>query len=162
SFFDRLRSRVQALNAAGIYAGVYLFTGEWLSAFRCDNDGYPFTGSNNINGIDDGGGTGSVSMAAPNPITGVQDGFVNKLVDTLNDLPNVLWIISEEAPADSTWWNQHQIAHLRSYEGSKPQQHPIGWAVMSDYNDGTLYNSDADWIAQGSRFSPYVTCGGGM
>ena len=31
SFFDRLRTRVQALNNAGIYAGVYLFTGEYLS-----------------------------------------------------------------------------------------------------------------------------------
>src|SRR5438034_4327157 len=28
SFFDRLRARTQALNNAGIYVGVYLFTGE--------------------------------------------------------------------------------------------------------------------------------------
>src|SRR5262249_25411865 len=35
SFFDRLRARTQQLNDAGIYAGVYLFTGEWLNAFRC-------------------------------------------------------------------------------------------------------------------------------
>ena len=33
SFFDRLRSRVQQLNASGIYVGVYLFTGEWLLDF---------------------------------------------------------------------------------------------------------------------------------
>ena len=43
AYFDRLRARVQALNAAGIYAGVYLFTGEWLAVFRCASDGYPFT-----------------------------------------------------------------------------------------------------------------------
>src|SRR5262249_20668221 len=66
SFFDRLRSRVQQLNASGVYAGVYLFSGEWLTAFRCGDDGYPFTGSNNINGIDDGGGTGSTDMSASN------------------------------------------------------------------------------------------------
>ena len=44
SFFDRLRMRVQALRNAGIYVGVYLFTGEWLNIFRCPSDGYPFTG----------------------------------------------------------------------------------------------------------------------
>src|SRR5262245_47182074 len=45
AYFDRLRARVQALNSAGIYAGVYLFSGEFLLRFRCSTDGYPFTGS---------------------------------------------------------------------------------------------------------------------
>src|SRR5208282_2344207 len=35
SFFDRLRTRALALNNAGIYVGVYLFTGEFLNIFRC-------------------------------------------------------------------------------------------------------------------------------
>src|SRR6266487_7198117 len=35
NYFNRLRTRVQALNRAGIYAGVYLFSGEWLLRFRC-------------------------------------------------------------------------------------------------------------------------------
>ena len=106
-FFDRLRTRTQALSNAGIYVGVYLFTGEWLNIFRCSVDGYPFTGANNINGIHDGyaggsAGTGSVTMTAPSAITGFQDAYVEKVIDTLNDLPNVLWIISEEAPPNST------------------------------------------------------------
>ena len=58
AFFDRLRARVQQLDTAGIYAGVYFFSAEWLLRFRFSGDGYPFTGSNNVNGIDDGGGTG--------------------------------------------------------------------------------------------------------
>src|SRR5205814_2076565 len=37
SYFDRLRTRVQALRNAGIYVGVYLFTGEWLNIFRCSS-----------------------------------------------------------------------------------------------------------------------------
>jgi chitodextrinase len=161
SYFDRLRSRVQQLNGAGIYAGVYLFSGEWLAAYRCSVDGYPFTGSNNINGIADDGGAGSVAMSAPNAITNVQDAFVEKLVDTLNDLPNVLWIVSEEAPSNSGWWNGHQISHLRSYEGAKPAKHPIGWAVMNDGNDTTIYNSNADWVSPLAHTSPSGTCGSG-
>jgi Putative collagen-binding domain of a collagenase len=166
SFFDRLRSRVQELNASGIYTGVYLFTGEWLSTFRCPNDGYPFTGSNNVNGIDDGGGIGSMAMTAPNDITAAQDAYVNKMIDTLNDLPNVLWIVSEEAPPSSIWWNNHLIAHVRSYESTKPQQHPVGYAVHSlDRNgrnaDSVIYDSDADWVAPSVKISPTRSCGSG-
>jgi Putative collagen-binding domain of a collagenase len=165
-FFDRLRARTEALNRAGIYAGVYLFTGEWLNIFRCSSDGYPFTGANNINGVDDGytggkKGTGAITMTAPNAITTFQDAYVEKVIDTLNDLPNVLWIVSEEAPANSTWWNDHQIAHVRAYESKKPHQHPIGYAALIGGVDATLYNSDADWMAPAARISPAESCGSG-
>jgi hypothetical protein len=161
AYFDRLRGRVQQLNAAGIYAGVYFFTGEWLNVFRFPGDGYPFTGSNNVNGIEAGGGTGSVTMTAPNAITVIQDAYVKKVVDTLNDLPNVLWIVSEEAPPNATWWNSHLIALARSSEAGKPLQHPIGYAAMADGEDAPIVNSDADWIAPGARISPTTSSGSG-
>jgi hypothetical protein len=166
TFFERLRVRSQALNSTGIFVGIYLFTGEWLNSFRCPTDGYPFTGVNNINGIDDGysggrAGTGSITMTAPNAITAFQDAFVERVIDTLNDLPNVLWIVSEEAPGDSLWWNNHQISHIRAYESGKAQQHPIGFAALAGSSDATLYNSDADWVAPQIRVSPSKSCGTG-
>src|SRR6266850_5482222 len=166
SFFDRLRARTQALNNSGIYVGVYLFTGEWINIFRCPSDGYPFTGANNINGVDDGytsgkKGIGSITMTAPNAITRLQDAYVEKVIDTLNDLPNVLWIVSEEAPANSTWWNDRQISHIRAYESRKPHQHPIGYAVLIGAPDTILYNSDADWVKPQVRVSPERSCGNG-
>jgi len=161
AYFDRLRDRVHQLDAAGIYAGVYLFSGEWLLRFRFSGDGYPFTGSNNVNGIDDGGGTTSVTMTATNSITEFQDAYVRKVIDTLNDQPNVLWIVSQEAPAGSEWWNNHLITLTRSYEAGKPMQHPIGYGVLSDNNNATIMNSDADWIAPAVRISPTNSCGTG-
>lgn len=160
-YFDRLRDRVRQLDAAGIYAGVYFFTGEWLNVFRFPHDGYPLSGPNNVNGIDDGGGIGAVTMTAPNTVTAIQDTYVRKVIDTLNDLPNVLWIVSEEAPANSAWWNNHLIAVARAYESGKPFQHPIGYATINDFSDATLLNSDADWIAPVARISPITSCGGG-
>ena len=169
--FDRLRARVQALNSAGIYAGVYLFSGEWLLRMRCSTDGYPLSGGNNINGIDDGyrGGTletavASVTMKAPNAITGFQDTYVRKVIDMLNDLPNVLWIVSQEAPENSTWWNNHLISFVRAYEKGKRYHNPIGYGSLAMDNpqtDSVLYNSDADWIAPLIRVSPAKTCGTG-
>jgi hypothetical protein len=176
SFFRRLRARTQALNDAGIYAGVYLFTGEYLLKYRCASDGFPLTGANNINGVDDGyqggpdvsplpreqqGGIGAVTMTAPNAITRIQDAYVEKVIDTLNDMPNVLWIVSEEAPANSTWWNNHQISHIRAYESGKAYQHPIGYAALTQASDTILYNSDADWVAPQVRVSPVLSCGSG-
>jgi hypothetical protein len=169
AYFDRLRARVQSLNSAGIYAGVYLFTGEWLAAFRSATDGYPFSGPNNVNGVDDGyrGGSGasavrSVTMTGPDAITGFQDAYVKKTVDTLNDLPNVLWIVSEEAPVGSTWWNNHLISTLRAYEKGKPYQHPIGYGTLQRPGDAALYDSDADWVAPWAWLSPTRSCGGGQ
>jgi hypothetical protein len=160
-YFDRLHDRVRQLGAAGIYAGCYFFSGERLNVYRFSRDGYPLSGPNNVNGVDDGGGTGAVTMTAPNAVTAIQDAYVRKVIDTLNDLPNVLWIVSEEAPANSTWWNSHVIAVARSYEAAKPLQHPIGYAVTMSLNDANLLNSDADWIAPSARISPTTSCGSG-
>jgi hypothetical protein len=168
SYFDRLRTRVRALGSAGIYAGVYLFSGEFLLRFRSSTDGYPLSGPNNVNGVDDGyrGGavvsaTAAVTMTAPNALTEVQDAYIRRVVDTLNDCPNVLWIVSQEAPPKSVWWNDHLISFLRAYERSKPSQHPIGYGALDSAPDSILYNSDADWVAPTARQSPARSCGSG-
>jgi hypothetical protein len=169
AYFDRLRARVRALLGAGIYAGVYLFTGEFPMRFRFGSDGYPFSGPNNVNGVDDGyrggaadTGLASVTMTAPNAITGYQDAYVRKAVDTLNDLPNVLWIVSEEAPTKSAWWNAHLISLVRAHERGKRYQHPVGYATLGEKPmDSVLYDSDADWVAPWARVSPPRSCGAG-
>jgi hypothetical protein len=168
AYFERLRYRVRALGSAGIYAGVYLFSGEFLLRFRSASDGYPLSGPNNVNGIDDGyrgaseaSATAAVTMSAPNAITEIQDAYVRRVVDALNDLPNVLWIVSQEAPATSEWWNRHLISLLRSLESACPFQHPIGYGALDRSPDSILYNSDADWVAPVSRISPPRSSGAG-
>jgi hypothetical protein len=167
AFFRRLRERTEALRKAGIYAGVYLFTGEFPNVFRCAHDGYAFSRANNINDIVDGyagsgkNGTGSTDVTDPNPVTQIQDAYVERVIDTLNDEPNVLWIVSEEASSGSLWWNNHQIAHIRAYEAQKPYRHPIGYAAPVGVPDTVIYNSDADWVAPAAALSPVNSCGTG-
>jgi hypothetical protein len=38
-----------------------------------------------------------MTMPAANSISIIQDAYVERVIETLNDLPNVLWAISEEA-----------------------------------------------------------------
>jgi hypothetical protein len=164
-YFDRLRARVQQLQQNGIYAIIELFDANQLTSARCSTDGYPYSGPNNINGVSDGytsgaSGTSSYTMTTNNAITNFQDAYVKKVVDTLNDLPNVVWEVAEEQPAGSmTWWAPHVMGLLRAYEGGgtfegttypgKPFQHTVGIGSLNATapNDATLYASAADWIA---------------
>jgi hypothetical protein len=162
-YFDRLRARVLQLQQNNIYAIVQLFDGLGLISNRCANDGYPFSSGNNVNGVSDGGGTSSMTMNSPSPITDIQGAYVRKIIDTVNNLPNVLYEVSEEAPSNSMWWQDHMIALIRGYEAGKPFQHPIGYASLevSGASDSTLSNSDADWVAPRAKVSPASSCGSG-
>jgi hypothetical protein len=171
AFFDRIRARAIQLQQAKIYAVVQTFDGLGLTHYRCAQDGYPLTGSNNVNGVDGGSGSNSMTMNSPNAITAVQDAYVKKMIDTLNDLPNVLWEPQEEADPNSGWWEDHMVGLFHTYElggtwegttyPGKPFQHPV---LLAWYNNGdtVLYNSNADAIAPNAKF-PTVNgnCGSG-
>lgn len=166
-YFDRLLARATQLNQNGIYAVVEMFDGLGLSVNRCNNDGYPFTAANNINGIDDGysggaSGTNSMTGSVPNAFTAIQLAYIKKVIDTLNALPNVIWEASEEAPSGSAAWNTYMIAQMQAYEATKPIQHPILYATLdiNSPNDPALYNSNATAIAPAAKFSAINNCSG--
>ena len=179
AYFDRLRARALQLQQNGIYAIVQLFDGNQLTSYRCGTDGYELTGTNNVNGVDDGYksgtcGVGSVTMTTNNAISNVQDAYVKKVIDTLNDLPNVMWEVAEEQPGTSfsgcqgyggassmTFWAPHMFGLIKAYEAGgtwegttypgKPNQHPAGIGSMNygdrTGGDATLYASTATWVA---------------
>jgi len=159
SYFDRTRARALQLYGSGLYAVVELFDGLGLTVNRCGNssptgDGFPFTGVNNINSVDDGytsgaQGEGSMTMTSLNSINTFQDAYIRKIIDTLNDVPNVIWEISEEAPTGSTFWQNHVISVIQSYEATKPFQHQVLYPTLNvnSPNDPSLYNSAANMVA---------------
>jgi hypothetical protein len=150
AFFDRLRQRVIDAGQIGTYVSIMLFDGYGLVFDRVANDGYWFTGANNINAIDDGytsGISGYNSQTGSNPaITQIQDAYVKKVIDTVNDLPNVLYEIANEANPSSTSWQEGMITLIHTYEATKPYQHPVGF-TCSDDNSYPYWGSQADYIA---------------
>ena len=77
-------------------------------------------------------------------------------MDTVNDLDNVLYEVSNESGQPySDYWQVRVINFVKQYEATKPKQHPVGmtfqWRGGSDL---TLYNSPADWISAGSHVPP--------
>jgi hypothetical protein len=162
SYFDRMRNRIVAAGKHGIYASVMLFNGFSMEPNKGGNSfdpwiAHPFNKSNNINGINgdpnnDASGYEVHTLQIPS-ITAIQEAYVRKVIDTVNDLDNVLYEISNESHSGSTQWQYHMINFIKDYERSKPRQHPVG--MTSQYPGGdnaTLFASPADWISpnQGS------------
>ncbi len=154
SFFARLRQRVIDAGQLGIYVSVMLFDGHGLQYERLANDGYWFTGANNINGVDDGylsGSPGYASQSLSIPaITTLQDAYVRNVIDSVNDLDNVMYEIANEAGGSySTPWESHMIDLVHQYEAGLPKQHPVGFTCQfgSSPPESTYFNSNADWVA---------------
>jgi hypothetical protein len=81
-------------------------------------------------------------------ITQVQEAYVRHVVDTVGDLDNVLYEISNENHPPSTEWQYHMIPLIHAYERSRPKQHPVGMTFQ--YKGGTnraLFDGPADWVA---------------
>ncbi len=151
-YFGRMRLGVSAARDRGIYASVMLFEGWGLQFAQGAWQSHPFNRENNINGFDgdlngDGKGLDIYTLASP-AITAFQESYVRKVIDTVNDLDNVLYEISNENHPPSTQWQYHMIDFIHKYEKGKPKQHPVGMTFQ--YQGGknsTLFESPGDWIS---------------
>ncbi len=151
-YFKRLRSRVAAAGERGIYVSIMLFEG-WGMQFVPDAwRTHPFHPANSINGFhadsDHDGRALEIYTLTNQEVTVVQEAYVRKVIDTVNDLDNVLYEISNENPPLSTHWQYHFIRFIHDYERTKSKQHPVGMTFQ--YRAGqnqTLFDSPADWIS---------------
>jgi hypothetical protein len=158
-YFDRLRQRIEEAGKKNIYASVMLFNGWSLdrSGFKI-GDPYPFLPynvANNINGIS-APETINDFINKPNlhslkispELLAVQEAYVKKVIETVNDLDNVLYEIINEGGA--TDWQYHMIRFIKKTESSMPKQHPVGMTHLGEAKQNinqALFDSPADWIS---------------
>ena len=167
-----------AAGDRGIYAGVMLFEG-WaihLSPAPFHVEGHPFHAANNVNGV----GIGSILDYQVLPleprVQALQEAYVHRVVDTLHDLPTVLWEVANESsgggavepdfaqalglPADAEWgdstqWQYWVIDVVRKHEADHGYEtHPIGMTMQFPVPSQTKVNEPllaggADWISPG-------------
>ena len=169
AYFDRLRERVVDAGRRDIYVSIMLFDG-WSVATKFPEThqpwkGHPFNINNNINGvngdIDGDGQGGEIHLLEDVQVLALQAAFVREVIDTVNDLDNVLYEISNESSGDSKDWQYYMINLIRDYEAAKPKQHPIGMTVAwPDGSNDDVYNSPADWVSfNGDLGNPPVADG---
>ena len=178
AFFQRLRDRVAMAGQAGIYVGVLLFEG-WalhLSPPPDQVEGHPFHSLNNVNGIAATSINDLQVLPLDPRIEQIQRAYIHRVVDSLHDLPNVLWEVANESSGDgtvtdefaaflgmarapqwgdSTQWQYWVIDVVKRHETERGYQtHPIGMSMQFPVADQTrvndpLVHSRAEWISPG-------------
>jgi len=166
--FDQLRARVIEAAQRGVYVSVVLFQSlESSSKKKQDKPWYrnPFNRDNNINNINgdpDGNGTGDEAYNLTIPaITSLQEAYLRKVVDTLNDLDNVLYELSGDGSLGNAAWQNYIITYLKNYQATKTTQHPVGVSYSDGKEADEIFAGPADWIiAYGADLKPPVAEGG--
>jgi hypothetical protein len=161
AFFDRLRQRAIMAGQKGIYVSVQLFQGwsiENKGLAGTPWKGHPMNAANNINGINgdrNGNGQGEEVHTLANPaVSAIEEAYVRKVIDTVGNLDNVMYEISNESPASpaNTAWQYHFINFIKNYEKSRGlQHHPVimSWPWGPPQNNNKLFKSPADAISPG-------------
>ncbi len=164
AYFDHLRARVTAARDRGIYVSIMLFQGwsVWQHETGTGRDpwsSHPYNGANNINGIDGdpnkNGEGAEVHSLRIDIITRLQEAYVRKVVDTVNDLDNVLYEISnEDQSTASTAWQYHVANYIHTYEKThKAHRHPVGITPIKNdesvIDNSVLFASPAEWVSPG-------------
>ena len=152
SYFARMHDRIAAARDRGIYVAVMLFDGwDLANAYNPTSGGFPYGSGNNVNGI---AATGADAITLANAaVTARQEAYVRKVIDTVDDLDNVLYEIANETDASGVAWQNHMVDYVKSYEATKPTQHPVGMTSTYPGTDDDLYASHADWISPNSQLA---------
>lgn len=152
AYFDRLKSRVKAAKERGIYVAVVFFG----HSGNLNRDIF-FKKENNINDIDgdpnaDGYAIETRTLQVP-AVTALQEAYVKRVIETVNDFDNVMYEIACESGPETTEWQYHLIKLIKQQEAKMPKQHLVGMSSDGGYVKGDdterLFKSDADWICPG-------------
>jgi hypothetical protein len=154
-YFERLRSRVIAARERGIYVGVMLFEDWIFMDKRAEHplEQHPFHKDNNSSGVDgdpngDGWGVEIHTLQVPE-VVAVQEAYVRKVIETINDLDNVLYEICNEGVRHTRDWQHQMVRFVKEAESEMPFQHPVGMTSVGDMNRDCL-ESGADWTSFGT------------
>jgi hypothetical protein len=156
AYFARLRLRVAAAQRRGIYVSVMLFNG-WSVESKgraVDNPwrGHPFHRNNNVNGIDgdpdrDNAGLDVHRLTIP-AVVRLEERYVRRVVDAVNEFDNVLYEVSNESRGGSAAWQHHIIELIHEYEARLGKRHPVGMTVERPGESGdALFGGPADWVS---------------
>ncbi len=142
-----------AAGERGIYVSIMLFDGWDLTNSYNDTSGFPMASGNNINGV---ATTPAEFLSLSNPaITALQEAYVRKVIDTVNDLDNVLYEIANETgnARAAIAWQYHWIDLIHTVEKGMPKQHPAGMTSTFPGSDTDLYASNADSISPNTQLA---------
>ena len=142
-------------------------------------EGHPFHTANNVNDVGISSIVDYQVLPLPERIRELEEAYVRKVIDTVHNLPNVLYEVANESSGqtadavtmpdgsrietpigDSTSWQYWVIELTKDYERSNGIRQPPDRSVSLPVADQTkanepLWNSPADWISPASTIALY-------
>ncbi len=136
-------------------------------------EGHPFHAKNNVNGIGIESIVDYMVLPLDPKVQELQEAYIGKVLDTVHDLPNVLYEVANEASGqdadgfemagqtipgrigDTTKWQYWVIETVKRLERERGYDaRPIGMTMQFPVADirttnETLFASPADWISPG-------------
>lgn len=84
------------------------------------------------------------------------------MIDTVNDLENVLYEIANEDGDYSVEWQYHMIGKINKYQAKKPRRHPVGMTCLGvdelspaeNMVQRALFDCPADWVSPYTKAPP--------
>jgi hypothetical protein len=152
-YFDRMRARVTECRERGIYCAVQLFQGfSYNRPNHCGKQtwsGHPYNSQNNINGANgDRNGDGQPDLEDAQ-VRDLQAAYLKKIVDTVDDLDNVLYeVVNEGGGKEWDWWVVDTVHKL---EAEKGKRHPVGLTGAGVETMEEMMASPAEWISPFGR-----------
>ncbi|MBW2528441.1 MAG: hypothetical protein JRI23_29975 [Deltaproteobacteria bacterium] len=149
AFFDRMRTRIVQAGERGITVSIMLFE---VYGFGPGEDeggqtlwhGNVFHPDNNINGIDMNPNADEWGMeffyTTDATVLALQKAYVDKVIDTVEDLDNVIFEVANELHA--TAWQLDMIDHIHTVEAQNEKQHLVYFSPGGRVEDGTLTRHD--------------------
>lgn len=165
AFFDRIRQRCIDAANRGMYVAIMLFNfashlndPAAVDAFTY----HPYNLTNNINSVDadaDNDNNGEeIETLSVSAVTSYQEAYVQQVIDTVNDLDNVIYEICNEGIGNwSEAWQNSMISFIQTYEAGKPKQHPVWFTVpYPDGDNADLLASDAEAISPNDALTTFT------
>lgn len=91
----------------------------------------------------------TVHTLADPAILALQKVYVKKVVETLNDLDNVLFEICNEALRRSKYWQYEMINYIHELERDMSKQHPVWMTHLVQAQNPALFASPAEVVSPG-------------
>ena len=113
---------------------------------------HAFAEGNNVNGVNvlasprDGVYARWVTLDDPE-IVKLQEMYVKRVVEAVNEFDNVLYEIANEPSGLSHAWQEHFVAYIRACEADLPKQHPVGSPGGMKTHNRTMFAGSADWVS---------------
>lgn len=147
-YFSRMKRRLEDCRSLGIYCAVQLFQGFSSNKPHTCGDqtwsGHPYNAKNNINGIDGDKNRDNVVDYDQPAVRSLHKAYLQKVVDTVADLSNVLYeVCNEGGTKEWDWW---VVDTVHEIESQKRFRHPVGLTAGSETLE-EMMASPADWIS---------------